>query len=410
MSLRSPFRTFLPRLAPAVAAAGILLAAGCPPRPRHEPPPDDRQGPTDRHPAPVLREAGPPWQTTSAADAGTTAPVDAGTAEPADAGRPIEITYVGRSIDAGVASPTPERTADATTPTTDNAMPSADATTPTTTAEAPAFVERLGLQFARIPAGSFRMGSPAEEPGRNPNEEPLQVTLTRAFEISRTEVTQGQFERWMGFNPSADPECGADCPVNDVSWYTAAAFANRLSEAEGRAACYACEGTGDEATCTRVTRWRPPHTCPGYRLPTEAEWEYAARAGSDTAFPNGPITDATRLEETGDCARDPGADAIAWYCADSGGAAHPVCTKSPNAWGLCDMAGNVAEWTGDDDGAWPTGSATDPVAGLAFNRALRGGHWGGDARRCRSAHRDFAAPYLASSWNGFRVVRTLLPD
>jgi len=236
------------------------------------------------------------------------------------------------------------------------------------------------------------------------------VTLTRAFEISRAEVTQGQFERWMGFNPSADPGCGVDCPVDSVSWYVAAAFANRLSEAAGRPACYECEGAGAEISCLRAARWRPPQRCPGYRLPTEAEWEYAARAGTATAFFNGPITTATRLEETGECEPDPGADAIAWYCANSGGATHPVCGKTPNAWGLCDMAGNVAEWTGDDDGPWPAGPAIDPVPGVGFNRVLRGGHWGSDARSCRSASRDFTPPYINSNWYGFRVARTLDPS
>mgnify|MGYP001572455772 CR=1 FL=1 len=148
-------------------------------------------------------------------------------------------------------------------------------------------------------------------------------------------------------------------------------------------------------------------SCPGYRLPTEAEWEYAARAGTDAAFPSGPITAAGRIEDTGECERDPRLEEIGWYCANSDGKAHPVCGKAPNAWGLCDMAGNVAEWTGDDDGRYPTGSAVDPVAGSGFNRAVRGGNWAHDAQRCRSGARDFAAPYLASDWNGFRVVRTV---
>jgi formylglycine-generating enzyme required for sulfatase activity len=267
--------------------------------------------------------------------------------------------------------------------------------------------ERFGIRFVRIPAGRFAMGSPESEGGRNPNEAQLAVEISRPFEISATEITQAQYRALVGSNPSERADC-PDCPVDSVDWYTAAAFANRVSEAAGLPACYECADEGGEVQCSWARAYRRHPDCPGYRLPTDAEWEYAARAGTTTAFHNGPITRADRLFETGECVRDPGLDAVGWYCANSGERPHPVATKAPNAWGVYDMHGNVAEWTSSGDEPTPLGG-TDPWSRGGFNRGLRGGAWYHDARTCRSAAIDHSPPYIDSSFHGIRLVRTLSP-
>jgi formylglycine-generating enzyme required for sulfatase activity len=214
--------------------------------------------------------------------------------------------------------------------------------------------------FVRIEPGSFTMGSPGSEEGRDNDEAQHAVTLTRGFCLMATEVTQGQWRSVMGSNPSGFASCGASCPVEQVSWDDAVAYANRKSQAEGLQPCY--EGS----TFVGVG-------CTGYRLPTEAEWEYAARAGT-----------------TG--ARHGSLDAVAWHVGNSGGTTHPVGQKQANAWGLYDMLGNVWEWTSDWYGSYPGGAVTDPVgASTGSNRVLRGGSWYSHARLARAAYRNYGA-------------------
>ncbi len=249
----------------------------------------------------------------------------------------------------------------------------------------------LGMTFSLIPAGTFMMGSPEDEPGRDSDETRHQVTLTQPFYLQTTEVTQGQWEAVMGSNPSSFSSCGDDCPVEKVSWNDVQDFITEMNKrGEGR-----------------------------YRLPTEAEWEYAARAGNTTAFANGGIT------ETG-CGHDPNLNAMGWYCGNSdvtyggcydtsslGGPScagtHPVAQKQANAWGLYDMSGNVYEWCHDwYDSDYPTGSVTDPTGpGTGSNRVLRGGSWLFSAGSCRTASRDWVTPGFRFWDYGFRLV--LLP-
>jgi len=137
-----------------------------------------------------------------------------------------------------------------------------------------------------------------------------------------------------------------------------------------------------------------------YRLPTEAEWEYACRAGSNTAFANGGIT------ETG-CGHDPNLDAMGWYCGNSGSKTHPVAQKKPNAWGLYDMHGNVWEWCQDWYGDYPRGHVTDPAGPSSGSlRVNRGGGWSSNAGFCRSAFRDCYSPGFRYGYLGFRLART----
>ena len=165
----------------------------------------------------------------------------------------------------------------------------------------------------------------------------------------------------MGSNPSGFPECGLDCPVERVSWEDAQEFIRRLNAMDG-------------ATT--------------YRLPTEAEWEYAARAGT-----------------TGD--RYGNLDAIAWCGENSGGRTHPVGGKVPNAWGLHDMLGNVWEWVEDWYGDYPGGTVTDPRGpGSGSYRVLRGGGWHFSASYCRSSRRNNGPPGIRDYGLGFRLLRT----
>jgi formylglycine-generating enzyme required for sulfatase activity len=236
----------------------------------------------------------------------------------------------------------------------------------------------------------FTMGSPAGEPGRDVDEVQHLVLLSREVAFSDHEVTQAEYDSIMGANPSrfVDP----DRPVENVTWHDAIAYCNGRSSRDGYTPAYLVNGPD-------VT-WDPD--ADGYRLPTEAEWEWACRAGSATAFANGPITEET-------CTLDPVLDAIGWYCGNAGSATHLVKGKAANAWNLYDMHGNVWEWCwdwyvadlGDDAVADPSGPAS------GSQRVIRGGSWYYFARDCRSASR---APYWPNSKDdivGFRVVRTI---
>ena len=225
-----------------------------------------------------------------------------------------------------------------------------------------------GMEFVRVTAGSFTMGSPVDEEGRLPDDgPPREVTISRDFWMGKYEVTQGEWVAVMGSNPSQFTDCGPRCPVEQVSWNDVPEFIRRLN--------YGSAAAGRSAR---------------YRLPTEAEWEYAARAGTAGA-------------------RYGALDEIAWYETNSGDRTHPVGRKRANAWGLHDMLGNVWEWTGDWYSEWPSGGVvTDPTGPeTGAYRVTRGGSRYSDARQVRSAHRYVVSPraqYYDSF--GFRLVRT----
>ncbi len=228
-------------------------------------------------------------------------------------------------------------------------------------------VNSIGLQLLLIPAGEFQMGSPDSDSDAYDDEKPQHtVRITKPFYLGVTEVTQEQYERVMGTNPSYFK--GAQLPVETVSWVDAMEFCRKLSELPG------------ERIAGRV-----------YRLPTEAEWEYACRAGSKTKWSFGDAESSL-----GD---------YAWYTSNSGRKTHTVGTKKPNAWGLYDMHGNVWEWCSD----WykpdyttttvsdPTGPATGSI------RVYRGGSWGNYAGQGRSAFRDGGTPDSGGGL-GFRLA------
>ncbi len=233
------------------------------------------------------------------------------------------------------------------------------------------FTNSLGMEFVFIKPGAFTMGSPTDELGRDDDEKQHQVTLTRGVYIQTTEVTQSQWQRVMGSNPSKLKNCGPNCPVENVSWYDAMEFIKNLNRIGSKGQ---------------------------YRLPTEAEWEYAARAGTDTAFANGGIIEMR-------CGQDPNLDAIGWYCGNSDEKAHPAAKKMPNAWGIYDMHGNVWEWCSDWYAEYPSGSVTNPSGPSSGSvRIRRGGSWTFISGGCRSAVRYGTRPVVHGRIIGFRLA------
>jgi formylglycine-generating enzyme required for sulfatase activity len=238
--------------------------------------------------------------------------------------------------------------------------------------------------FVTIAPGTFTMGSPAGEVGRmsqsySQPEDQHAVTIPHGFWMQAKEVTEAQWKRVTQRPLQGDPVCD-DCPVTSVSALDAVAYCNLLSTQQGLPPCYDT-ATGEVVDGTTVTG------CTGYRLPTEEEWEYAARAGTTTATYAGDLTapgndDTTLLP-------------IAWFAANSGETAHAVGQRAPNAWGLHDMLGNAREWVDDV-----------PAEGRTY-RFLRGGSWWDDAAETRAATRSFKLANNRQSHVGFRTVRTV---
>ena len=241
-----------------------------------------------------------------------------------------------------------------------------------------ALTNSLGMKFVYIPPGEFMMGSPESEPGRDDNEKQHKVTLTKGFHMQTTEVTQGQWKAVMGSNPSDFKDCGNDCPVENVSWDDVREFIRKLNRKEGT---------------------------DRYRLPTEAEWEYACRAGTTTPFSFGRCLSTDQANYNGrypleNCPKGEYREKTL-----------PVASFAPNAWGLHDMHGNVWEWCQDWYGEdYPSGAVTDPGGPSTGSvRVLRGGSWFNDAGSCRAAIRGRDTPDVRGRNLGFRLVLVRLP-
>lgn len=248
------------------------------------------------------------------------------------------------------------------------------------------YATAYGSMMIAITAGTFTMGGGGGDPYNRYTDH--SVTLTHNFWMGQTEVTQSQYPL---STPSDFSFCGSDCPVEQVSWVDAAKYCNALSAAEGLTSCYTSDGT-DLAVAYRSD----PYSCPGYRLPTEAEWEYAAHAGVDSAYSGSNVSDD-----------------VGWFSFNSGYTTHPAASKTANAFGLYDMSGNVWEWTNDwydsTYGGYGSGAMSIDPAGPSSGsyRVTRGGSW--------LAHPDGACVadryiiFSSDSLNtlGFRLVRTI---
>jgi formylglycine-generating enzyme required for sulfatase activity len=228
------------------------------------------------------------------------------------------------------------------------------------------FTNSIGMEFTFINAGSFTMGSSLLDDEKPPHN----VKIFQPFYLQTTEVTQGQWKKVMGDDTSSLKQCGDDCPVEGVSWEEAQQFIKKLNQ---------FEKTKD------------------YRLPSEAEWEYACRAGTTTKFSFGD--DISKLGE------------YAWYGDNSNKTIHKVATKASNPWGLYDMHGNVWEWVEDD---WHSSYKKAPADGRAWidiprssERVLRGGSWSDGRGWCRSALRDHAWPDYRSNLVGLRLAKSV---
>ncbi len=257
-----------------------------------------------------------------------------------------------------------------------------------------AAVSTAGLLLARVPAGSFVMGSPVTEAGRKETESQHTVTLSRSLFMSVTEVTQEQYERVMEINPANNSSCGRNCPVENVSWHNAVEFCNRLSQLDGFTPCY--RGQDDETVCD--------FSADGYRLPTEAEWEYACRAGTTTPFNTG---NAITMDQANFNIVPPVNPAVPPD--DYPHRTLPTGRYMPNAWGLLDMHGNVWEWCWDwdDDTYYSNSPDMDPSGPEAGQRRIiRGGSWNNTAEQVRSALRFRSSPRGRVDNVGFRVVRS----
>ena len=235
------------------------------------------------------------------------------------------------------------------------------------------FIKKRGMVFAFIPPGSFERGIVSDEEDKVNNTMPHKVTLTKGFYMQTTEVTQGQWKRIMGKNPSFFKKCGDDCPVEQVSWMEVQQFIKRLNQLEG----------------TRK-----------YRLPTEAEWEYACRAGTQTPFSFGECLTSQAANYNGEHPY--------FQCARGIYRKMPISAKNspPNLWGLIGMHGNVWEWCQDWFGNYSPDTAVDPSGPPSGSlRVIRGGGWNSYAGACRSGNRSANEPTRRFANLGFRVAR-----
>ena len=276
------------------------------------------------------------------------------------------------------------------------------------------------IESVLISAGTFMMGAPTSEEGSSSYEDQHSVTLTNNFFVSTTEITQGMYFQLMGYQSydghSAGYGAGADYPAYYVSWHMAADFSNHLTQRHNTLngtslqECYTCSESGmTSVMCS--TAVQPIYDCTGYRLLTEAEWEYAARAGTTQGFwtsngggdlPSGYIPTTTILTDGFNLTT------YGWYTANnSPPGSKEVASLIPNDYELYDMAGNIYEWTHDSYTlSLGTGATTDPVREVDSNRVIRGGSWHYNVLRLRSARRSYHGPDNRSYDIGFRTGRT----
>ncbi|MBF0410727.1 MAG: protein kinase [Candidatus Riflebacteria bacterium] len=320
-------------------------------------------------------------------------PVAASQTEPVKAEKPLP---VASSVEVSTKIPEPViavtsasevATSASTAPVTEVTPVSSAQATDTTTAvktaaddiDNPDLGDGVILSLERIPAGSFQIGADKGEKDEKPRH---QVTISKALLIGKHEITHAQFKRVVGL-PHSSFQAGADLkPVAPISWIGAVLMCNALSEKLGLKKCYTM--VGELAVCD--------FEADGFRLPTESEWEYACRAGSNSEYYWGSSIDQN----------------YGWFKENSKGNVHEVGGKLPNSWGLYDMVGNADEWCNDWYGSYTSESKVDPRGpGSGTDRVLRGGAIVDSGRFFRSAHRDYGNPTSQKYYHGFRVCRLL---
>jgi uncharacterized repeat protein (TIGR02543 family) len=272
----------------------------------------------------------------------------------------------------------------------------------------------VGIKHVWVPAGTFIMGSPASETdmlGNSwyDNERSQRQVTVSGFWMGKYQVAQAEWKAVMGMGYNPSYFTGDNLPVDSVSWYEVIVFCNRLSIKEGLTPAYQVTGVTNWETQTAPTSsnatWNAATINPdsdGYRLPTEAQWEYACRAGTTTAFYNGDNTENDYHNAL--------VGEVAWFSLNNSNETKPVGQKTANAWGLHDMHGNVFEWCWD----WYTASYNDAGgsnnpqgATSGTSRVLRGGTWLSNGQHLRSAYRNYTDPWSWYNFNGFRLVRPL---
>ncbi|MEC7985368.1 MAG: SUMF1/EgtB/PvdO family nonheme iron enzyme [Myxococcota bacterium] len=249
--------------------------------------------------------------------------------------------------------------------------------------EAEKYITNKDYSAVFIHAGSFSMGCSIAERDNCSSDEffSQKVEITTPFYMMQTEVTQSLYQRVMKKNPSHFQDCGGKCPVERISWYDAVIFSNALSESEGLDACYSI--LGEKIIWNR--------DCNGWRLPTEAEWEYAAKGGKNERY-----------------AGSASLDEVAWYNGNSNRKTHPVCEKKRNGFGLCDINGNVFEWVWDNYAEDYYGSENKDPSGpeTGSQRVNRGGSWLSDVDYSYTSNRYHFSPNYRFHTFGFRLVRS----
>jgi formylglycine-generating enzyme len=240
-----------------------------------------------------------------------------------------------------------------------------------------------GYEAILIKNGTFYMGCNSTFRRECEHEQPAhKVNIQNDFYIMKSEVTQSLYTKIIGSNPSLFWNCGKRCPVDSVTWYEAVKFANLLSESEGLEVCYVIDGD--------IVKWTKGVDCKGWRLPTEAEWEYAAKGGQEYRY-----SGSDKLKEVG------------WYSYNSSGSIHEVCLLQKNGFGLCDMSGNALEWVWDWFADYQDSTLTDPLGPeTGMYRVLRGGSSYMKASSNRINQRSIYYPNYRDYYNGFRLCRT----